>query len=247
MDRPMRSYLLIAVLILLLFSGCSYHHESYSILESVPYLNYRSNASPELVDGSTGFGIGIGGAYAHTATDSDTSVSTFVTNMSLRANLGSIVEVGVTPSFLISDDILPYGIFDAKFKLAEQPVIINPSIGFGAGFGRAGFMGDARMLVVFGVSLLDGLINPYVAPKLMMFLYPYELSGYFPTTTKRTMCGIYGLDAGMSFSIPIGKGKKSIQKLKIMPEFTYVAGKEPKGEKMKFSITRFGASLLFAP
>ncbi|MFQ5906825.1 MAG: hypothetical protein ACE5JA_09685 [bacterium] len=246
MGEHKRMYLLLATSTVLLCCGCSYYHESYSILESAPYLNYGGNVTPEPVDGSTGFAVGFGGGYEGTNTDSDTSISAFEAAVSLAANLGSIVEIVYTPSLSISEEMFPYGILDAKFTLLDEPVTVSPDFGLGMGLGKAGFMVDGRMLMVFGLPLLGGRINPYVAPKLMMLFYPYELSGYIPTT-KRTFCPVYGLDAGLSFSIQITGDDKSAQKLMIRPGVTYMTGEEPKGDKIRFSIVEIGISVLFAP
>ncbi len=239
---------LLSLLILtFLCSSCSYYKQSYSILESVPYANQNSNVSPDLIDGASRLGFGVGADYTRASADPDTGVDVFSPTFSVRARPFPLAEFGFTSSFIVREgEALPYGIFDAKLGFLEEPVLIVPNMGFGLGYGYASFMWDMRTSLVVGVPLLHRQIIPYVAPRFAVFTYPYEKSGYVVLTPDWASCALVGFDAGMGLSFPVLQEKDRVQHLKIRPHFTWLTGKEPKLEKRQFRIIQIGANIVYA-
>jgi|GEM_PF-1873502 len=238
---------LILALALAIGQGCSYYRRSYSILESVPYLNQSANASPNLIDGSTGLALGIGGAYAVTDADPDTSIEVFSPSMSVRARPSPVIEIGVTSSFSVREgEFLPYGIVDARFSFLDEPLLVVPEVAFGLGYGYASFMWDFRTSLTLGVPVFQGQVIPYVSPKFMLFTYPYEKSGYVVLTPEWASCAVGGFDAGCGFSFPIVRTKDQVQRLNLRPHVSYALGREPKLDRAKFSMLAVGVNLVYA-
>jgi hypothetical protein len=239
----------LSVLLVLAFfcSSCSYYRESFSILESIPYVNQNQNVSPDLIDGASHVGLGIGADFTNTSADPDTSISAFSPTISVRARPFPAAEFGFTSSFVVREgEALPYGIFDVKLGFSEEPVLIVPDVGLGLGYGYASFMWDMRTSLVVGVPLLGGQVIPYVAPRFTIFTYPYEKSGYVILTPEWASCALVGFDIGTGFSFPVMQKEDGPQHLKLRPHFTWLVGKEPKLEKRAFQVIQFGANMVYA-
>lgn len=235
---------LVVMVVVSVVVGCTYYHQDISILESVPYVDYGCEMSPDPIDGSAGFGVG--GRNLKTSTDVDTTVNSAGPDLLFRVRHGR-VEMGYSATFSPQrDHFLPYGLIDLKIFFADNPVIIAPDLAAGMGVGKAGFMFDGRTSLTIGLSLFDGFVNPYVAPKVILFFYPYEKSGIVPTL-KWTACGISGVSGGLGFSIPLEVEEEKVTKsVKFIPEVSYFSGREPKQNRVGFNMLQLGGSLLFA-
>jgi len=236
-------YLNLTVIGIVMVVGCRYYHQDISILESVPYVEYGCGTSPDPLDGPIGFGVGA--KRINTSTDIDTSINAFGPDLLIRRRF-SKVEVGYfATNSLQKNHLLPYGILDLKVFIIDKPLLVAPDFAVGLGVGKAGFMFDGRSSLILGLSLFDGLVCPYVAPKAILLFYPYEKSGIIPTL-KWTGCGISGLSGGMGISIPLEvEDERVIRSVKFVPEVSYISGREPKQNRIGFSVFQLGGRLIF--
>jgi len=231
--------------------------ENYSILESSPYVDYGTNCTPEIVDGPSGVSFGLGGNYIYTTTDIDTSVGIRAIQGLVRKRIGDNAELGFSGSFLFNDRTYHYFVIDTKFRLPiaknhpDIPVLICPDIGFGTGSGRQEWSFDFRFSTFFGYPILRDRVDIYMVPKIMLFTYPYHAEGdhlwFWSKDVDYATAIIYGVSAGLNFSLPMGPQNNRIaKKVMIKPEINYVRGKEPKLRKIDFSVTQVGLQVYYS-
>lgn len=226
---------------------------NYSILESCPYVDYGTNCTPDIIDGTGGMSFGLGGSYIYTTTpDIDTSIGIRTIQGIVRKRLSSSVELGFSSSFLFKDRTFYYFVIDTKFRMpifreqSDIPLLICPDIGFGIGSGRVETIFDFRFSTLFSYPLVRNRADIYLKPKLVFLTYPYHAEvGWFKDVDYATTT-IYGISGGFNFSVPMRIGdKRIVRKAMLRPEITYVKGKEPELQRIDFSTTQIGLQLFY--
>jgi len=240
----MRKYSVPCTIIAIVLTGmnCVRWSRTLSILESSPYIGYDTYVLPGPIDGPQRMTLGLSGNYVNTSTDADTSVTTSAGCIALHYAWSDLFENGaVFTGTYVDDEFYGHGVIDFKFNLARSPVVASPCIGFGAGMGRETWSYDTRIAVILGYELVREHLLLYVAPRYINYLYPWYVAGdeWGTDTWKYDIAPIAGGSAGLSFSIPLGPGKKT-QKLKIRPEVTYLWGSEPQADRIDFNVFQAG-------
>jgi len=225
---------------------CSTWTKDYSILYTLPYINYGANPTPELIDSPNNTVFLIGAHNILTKSDMDTSIGVFALNGSIRHQFSPFVESGFVLNGAIKNKIFYYTVSDVKFQLLDEPIIICPDIGLGVGLAKVAWNLDFRVSAVLGYPVIEDCLYLHLMPKYVVLLYPWHVRGtdIGPIFHSYAFSSIYGFSAGLSFSQPLEPiTHDTALKLRIKPELNYLVGSEPKLDQISFSIVQFGCQV----
>ncbi|MBN2620893.1 hypothetical protein JXB22_07355 [candidate division WOR-3 bacterium] len=237
---------IVTALVLLNSSACTTHGIQHSVLESSPYMDCSANSASIRVDGHFGRCAGINLYHSRTNTSADTNVTGYNGTINFRQRIIDIGDAGITFNATMIDDALyGYGTVDGKFYLYKGPVSIAPDVGIGAGLGELAWMFDARTSFIISGEIIKNVFYAQFSPRLIGLMYPYytEETGGLTTSYSYTMMPLYGLNAGVTFSLPLApEDMYIVPRFKITPEVNYLFAKEPKGDEVNLNILQIGCS-----
>lgn len=241
----MKNILIVALLSLVAFifiNGCSTVGIQHSVLESSPYIDHGMNDGYMRVNGRNGIAASLNGYYNRTITDSDTSIQTYNCNIGFRGRFYDVGDGGIGFNVnVVDNELYGYGIADVKFYVLDDKMGIYPYIGFGAGMGTFAWSFDIRTAMIFRVNIIENTMAIHAAPRLIGLLYPYyeEVSGNVTLSYSYSVMPMYGVNAGLEFTIPFEEEKMFFT---ITPDMNLLFAQEPQGDEVSITVFQAGCS-----
>lgn len=241
--KPQEIAITYIITIIFVITNCGSVVLYHSIFDTAPCAPYNSGNGPNIISTRDGLSLGVNGRYLSMMADTVETVHASGGGISLfqyRLNRWSEIGVLLSACALLGSEEYEnpnfYLVCDGKACLIEKSIIISINPGVGIGTAEAGYGFDFRCASFFGKSTFDGILVPYIGPRVIALRYIWRRIVEAPgivTHTDGALTWMYGMTAGVDFNAY--SPSKNFQ-IHLIPEITLLKGNEASLDRVDYTI-----------